>query len=114
MDDIKTNAPVNEAVEQPQAPNVYPQDDGTVLVVLNDALKRKDGSEFREVTIIRGLTAAEEDKSGGSTAFGMGLNHAFSKVIGNITEPQITGNRFMNMESNDRTLLKQGITYFFG
>lgn len=97
-----------------QEPGAYPQDDGTVLIVLATPLKRADSIEIKTVSVLRGLTAAEEDRAGGVAGLSMMINSTFAKVVGSVTEPQITGNRFMQMPARDRMSVMQGILHFFG
>lgn len=97
--------------EEDLTPGYYPQDNGTVMVILHDELKYRK-APTRKITIERELSAAEQDKAGGLAAMSMMLNQGFAKVVANVTEPQVTGNQFMNMKGKDRMNIMHGIMHF--
>lgn len=93
-------------------PGAYPQEDGTVLIVLKEPIQRTEGDPVTKVSIFRELTAKEEDDAGGKNILYMMQNSAYSKIINRVTNPMITGNVFMRLSSRDRTSLMQGVLHF--
>ncbi len=93
-------------------PGAYPQDDGTVLIVLKQPIQRTEGDPITHVSIFRELTAKEEDDAGGKNILYMMQNAAYAKIINRVTNPMITANVFMRLPSRDRTSLMQGVLHF--
>jgi len=109
--DNNATGSVADEFEETLTPGFYPQDNGTVLVILHDELKYRK-APTRKITIERELSAAEQDKAGGLAAMSMMLNQGFAKVVANVTEPQVTGNQFMNMRGKDRMNIMHGMMHF--
>ena len=91
---------------------VYPLNDGTRLVVLRTAINRDD-NVIKSLRVVREPTAKEEDDAGGQGALVQYLsNAAFAKIVPRVTDPQITGNVFMQLGAADRLNIKTAILSF--
>jgi hypothetical protein len=98
-----------------EAAGIYPQDDGTVKIVLDMPLKSGD-KEIWVVTLLRAPSAGESDKAGGRAALLNMSDSAHMAVLPAITEPSISANIYRRMLLNspmDTTNLMVGINSFF-
>lgn len=104
-----------EATEESQ-PGVYPQEDGTVKVVLDVTLKKANGDEIAEITITRAPTVDELAKlKTDSARFDLMMlkDDAHMKLMPSITQPQITEGIFKKMSLFDQTNLMSGVASHF-
>lgn len=95
-------------------PGVYPQDDGTVHVVLDVPLKRGEGAEIYTVKLLRAPTPAETDKAGGRVMVLQMYDSAHKKLLPQLSEPPITERIYDKLSPYDQQNLIMGVSSFFG
>lgn len=98
-----------------EEPGVYPQDDGTVKIVLRKPLKRGD-EDIHIITLLKPPTIGDMEKAGGRAQLLNMMDTAHMAVLPSITEPQITSGIYRKMLLNspsDTTSLMVAVNSFF-
>lgn len=113
MSDEKAVVLLDDETELLQ-PGVYPQDDGTVDVMLDIPLSRGDGAEIYRVKLHRAPTADEINKAGGRAMLLQMYDSAHMSVLPRISEPQINERTYRQLSPFDQQNLIMGVCVFFG
>ncbi len=98
-------------------PGAYPQDDGTVDVVLKRPLTQGSGDTTKTVffvRLVRAPTPAEADKAGGRAMILQMYDSAHKSLLPKISEPTITPAIYERMTLRDQQSLIMGVCSFFG
>ena len=120
MIDTTTATPENPVIllEDPenllQEPGAYPQDDGTVNVVMDIPLRRGDGADIYVVKLVRAPNTDEVNKAGGRVMLLQMYDSAHMSLLPKITEPQITERIYRQLSPFDQQNLIMGVCSFFG
>ena len=105
---------VDDEINQLPDAGAYPQDDGSVDVVLDEPLVRGDGTEIYKIKLIRAPTAGEINKAGGRAMLLQMYDAAACKVLPAISDPPITERIYDQLSAFDQQNLIMGIVSFFG
>lgn len=105
---------LDDEVNQLPDAGAYPQDDGTVDVILDEPMVRGDGSEIYKIKLIRAPNAGEINKAGGRAMLLQMYDSAAMKVLPTITDPPISERIYQQLSPFDQQNLILGVVSFFG
>ena len=105
---------LDDVTDQLPEAGAYPQDDGTVDVILDEPMVRGDNTEIYKVKLLRAPNAGEINKAGGRAMLLQMYDSAAMKVLPAITDPPITERIYQQLSPFDQQNLIMGVVSFFG